>query len=288
MVNAPAIQALACTQAGLLAAIASPNTKDAINLIAAQTIYTSTSGHFNSQYTNVRGLQAYRANANTLAARALQTPYPVMGQLLGHEPFEMLARDLWQSHPPASGDLAQWGGALADWMHQNPVFAALLADYPYLCDVARCEWALHLCTTARDGELEAESFVILSTQEPAQVRLRVSAGAQVLCSAYPLASLMLAHGAGGSDGTAAQQQMQSLPRLLQQGVAQSVLVWRQGYAPRVRALADNETTFAQAVVQGQSLQTAMDAAAPDFDFSAWLTTHVHNGLVWGADSMHLC
>ena len=91
-------------QANLLHAIAVPSSSIAINSIAACAHSAGVSGIFTNEILQKRGLQAYRANAHALATRALQTPYPVIEQLLGFEAFDMLARDLWQAHPPVSGD----------------------------------------------------------------------------------------------------------------------------------------------------------------------------------------
>ena len=277
-------------QAALLRAIAAPRMDSAIDLIAACAYPITLIGIFNTLSMQKRGLQVYRANAHALAARALQTPYPVTAQLLGDEAFAMLARDLWQEHPPEHGDLAQWGSALADWMGQAGALTAILSDYPYLCDVARIEWALHQCAVAADATLDTASFTMLTTHEPFQVRLRVPPGSQLLHSAWPAASIVLAHGAGSADNTELpsahrlQNISDQLRALMLQNRPESALVWHQAYAPRMRVLACDEVGFVSAALAGQSLQAALDAASTDFDFSAWLTANVRNGTVLGAEA----
>lgn len=269
-------QALAAQQTTMLRAIAEPDLNNATNLIAVCAYTTLASGVFSTQFMQKRGLQAYRANAHALAARALQAPYPVIEQMLGSEVFAMLARDLWHDHPPRLGDLAQWGGVLAAWMQQAPALAELITEHPYLYDVACTEWALHQCATAPDTSLDAASFALLTSHEAWQVHLRMAPGAQVVPSAYPVASIVLAHSAGEASVANA------LHHLSQQNAAETALVWRQGYVPQVRALANTEVAFVSAAVTGLSLQAALDAAHADFDFSAWLSIHVHSGLVVGA------
>ncbi len=269
-------QALAAQQTTLLRAIAESDLNSATNLIAVYAYSTLVSGIFDTQSMQKRGLQAYRANAHALAARALQAPYPVIKQMLGSEVFATLARDLWHDHPPLLGDLAQWGGALAAWMQQAPALTKLITEHPYLCDVACTEWALHQCATAPDASLDAASFALLTNHEAVQVHLRMAPGAQVVPSAYPAASIVLAHSAGEASVADA------LRRLMQQSSAETALVWRQGYVPRVRALANAEVAFASAAVTGLPLQAALDAAHADFDFSDWLSINVHSGLVIGA------
>jgi hypothetical protein len=221
--------------------------------------------------TSSRGLAAYRANAHATAQRALQAVYPVLEQLIGADNFAYLARDFWCQCPPQRGDLAQWGEGLAAFVAAS----AQLADTPYLADVARIEWALHTCALAEDRSQDLASFVLLTQHEPQTLVLRVAPGACVLHSAYPAAAITLAHQDLGSLDNAAS--------LLRAGTAQSALVWRQGFAPRLRALQDTELAFTAAVCEGQALSTALDAAHSDFDFSAWLAAQVRDGLLLGVD-----
>jgi Putative DNA-binding domain len=216
-----------------------------------------------------RGLAAYRANAHASAQRALQAAYPVTAQLMGEDSFPYLARDFWHQHPPQRGDLAQWGGDL-------PAFLAAseqLADTPYLADVARIEWALHCCASAPDRAQDAASFAALAEHAPEALSFLIAPGAVVLPSAYPAAAVVLAHQGQGS--------MEHAAALWHAGVAQTALVWRQGFVPRLRALQDTDIAFTSAVCAGQNLAKALDLAHPDFDFSAWLTAQVQSGVVLG-------
>ena len=216
-----------------------------------------------------RGLAAYRANTHASAERALQAAYPVVAQLMGEDNFCYLARDFWHQHPPQRGDLAQWGGDL-------PAFLAAseqLADTPYLADVAHIEWALHRCAGAPDRAQDAVSFAALAEHAPEALSFLIAPGAVVLASAYPAAAVVLAHQGQGS--------MEHAGALWRAGVAQTALVWRQGFAPRLRVLQDPEIAFTSAVCAGHNLAKALDLAHPDFDFSAWLTAQVQNGVVLG-------
>ena len=82
-----------------------------------------------------RGLMAYQTNRHELAQRALAAAYPVLGELLGTESFAALARAYWHTCPPRRGDLAQWGGALDQFVRDDEQ----LADERYLPDVATLE-----------------------------------------------------------------------------------------------------------------------------------------------------
>lgn len=215
------------------------------------------------------GLAVYRANALACATRALEAAYPVILQLIGEENFAFLARDFWQAHPPIRGDLAQWGKPLAAYAAQAPQ----LADLPFLPDVARIEWALHVCAGEADGIQDASSFATLAECDPSAVGFSLAPGACALASTCAAAAITLAHRGLGS--------LDAAFELQKQGVAQTALVWRQGYAPRLRVLHEYELVFTQALLAGQALANALDAAHTSFDFSGWLAANVQSGLVLG-------
>jgi Putative DNA-binding domain len=217
-----------------------------------------------------RGLAAYRANAHASAERALQAAYPVVMQLMGEENFYYLARDFWHQYPPQRGDLAQWGYALPEFL----AAAEQLADTPYLADVAHIEWALHCCAGAADCAQDTASFAALARHAPEALSFFTAPGSVVLPSAYPATAVVLAHQGQGS--------MEHAAALWRAGVAQTALVWRQGFAPHLRVLHATEIAFTRAACAGQTLAQALDLAHADFDFSAWLASNVLNGLLLGA------
>ena len=245
-----------------------------------------------------RGLQAYWANAQALAERSLAQAYPVVQQLLGGDSFAALAQALWHSCPPVRGDLACWGGDLADFVAQDPQLAA----EPYLSDLARLEWALHQVANAQDCTADPASFALLSSQDPAQgpehLFLQLAPGVAVLASAWPVVAIHAAHAAADvlanapanaladpsadtSDGGAAQANaLQQAGAWVQARVAQTAVVWRKGPTPCVREAMPGEPDFLAAVGAGASLGAAL-ALAARLDLAQWLPVAVQTGLVWG-------
>jgi Putative DNA-binding domain len=214
-----------------------------------------------------RGLKVYQANGHMLALAALQAAYPVVEQLLGEASFADLARALWHAQPPVRGDIAQWGEGLAAFVQTS----AQLQDEPYLPDMARVQWALHGCAGAPDAEADLATLALLASHAPEQLHLVLAPGTAVLRSAWPVASILGAHLEGSPS-------LQEAGAQLRAGVAQDVLVWRQGLRPRVREALVGEYDALQAMLQGGSLAQALDAA-PDLDFGQWLPVAVPSGLV---------
>ena len=216
-----------------------------------------------------RGLKVYQANGHALACNALRAAYPVMTQLLGEASFDALARALWHASPPLCGDATQWGGALAAFVRASDQ----LASEPYLADVAALEWALHTRASAADGQVEPASFALLTEHDPSDLHLLLSPGCMPLCSAWPVVSIVNAH-------TQQYPKLNQISQLLQSGVGEDALVWRQGLRVQVRVAKPGELAFVTALLRGESLGAALDEA-PALDIGAWLPMAVQSGLLLG-------
>ena len=142
-----------------------------------------------------RGLQAYQANAGALAERALAAAYPTIAQLLGEESFASLARLLWRRHPPLHGDVALWGAELPGFIAGDEQ----LAGEPYLADVARLDWAVHLAASAADAPAAVQGLHLLAEHEPAALWLHARPGTALLSSAHPIVAVWQAHRRRGED-----------------------------------------------------------------------------------------
>lgn len=255
---------LAAWQQSLVAALWAPTHHVALQRLSGMTagVATRPSAH------RRRGLVAYRSHAAAQAVRALAAAYPALARMLGEENLDALARELWREQPPLCGDLAQWGAALAGLIGRLP---DLVAAEPYLADVARAEWALHQAAMAADAMADPPSYALLANADPAELRLALAPGTACIASAWPVVTLIQAHASEPPElGMAASR--------LAAGVAETALVWRQGFRPQLRIAHAGEAAFIAAVQQGLSLLDAL-AKAADFDFNAWLVPAVHDGLL---------
>lgn len=250
---------LAAQQQALLDALLAWPAGDAMQKIAIHSVDT-----------RARGLKAYQANGHALAQRALRAAYPVVAQLLGDASFADLARALWHAQPPVRGDIACWGDTLAAWMQ----IQAQLQDEPYLPDVARAEWALHQCAGAPDQSADLATLALLTMHDPAQLHLVLAPGCAVVCSAWPIASILGAH-------LDASPSLEEAGAQLRAGVAQDAVVWRAGWRPRVRLALAGEAPVLAGLLAGGSLAQALEVCdgAAALDFGQWLPMAVQTGLV---------
>ena len=231
----------------------------------------------------VDGVQAYRANAQAIAERALMAAYPVLAQLLGEEAMAALARDLWHTHPPTRGDLAWFGAELAEWI----AGVAELADIPYLADVARLEWAVHRAHSAADPSDEPLDLQALAGADPDALRFRFAAGSACVASSWPVLTLWRAH------QVAADQPPELAPvrEALAEGRAESAWVWRRGHRVELEALSDADRDFTADLQVGTALGPALGAAlerGPAFSFEQWLTRALREGWLAAIETTNRC
>jgi len=253
-------------------------------------------------------LAVLRANARAQAARALAAAYPAVAAALGDEAFASLARRHWLEHPPASGDLGEWGEALP---------AALAADdllqaWPWLSDLARLDWAIHRCERAADAPPGPPVLDALAGAEPETLGLQFTPGAAVAASGWPIATLRGAVGladhrqpararrdeaadapaqehprSGGPGDTAHAQLQAQAEAALSRHQAERVIVWRPPGEHRAHTtvLAPADAACAATLLAGGSLDQALgEALALDgaWSFTDWLVQACRQGWLLGA------
>ncbi|MBB4841540.1 hypothetical protein HNP55_000035 [Paucibacter oligotrophus] len=218
-----------------------------------------------------RGLQAYRSNAQALAARALAAVYGPLHAWLGEASFAAMAWAFWRASPPQRGDLAEWGADLADFLARQPQMEALP------CQLARLCWAAHRAEGCADGVLDGPSLHLLAQLEPARLGLRMRPGLSL--QQISPAALLLWRG-----GAAADEDLIAAARMLS-WVPQPLLVWRQAWTVQARFPDPAEAVLLQALLAGLDLDTALQSALlmqPDYDFGVVLQRWLREECLWAA------
>lgn len=218
-----------------------------------------------------RGLAAYRINGAAGAERALQASYPAVALAIGDEALAALARRLWRTDPPTHGDLALWGGGLAALVEAE----APLADWPWLADLARLDWAVHRAEAAADGPDGGglpPGLALLGEPGAENCRVALRPGTAVLRSRWPLVDLWRAH---VRPGDAAADPADAVQAALACGQPQCALVRRDGWRADVEPLSPADAAFTAALLGGAVLGEALSCAAavdapPPFAFEDWL------------------
>lgn len=209
------------------------------------------------------GLAAYRANAGALAARALGAAYPTVAALVGEEGFAAMARDFWRQHPPARGDLAEWGDALPAFIERS----AQLASEAYLADSARLDWLVHRAARAADASEAPVAFDLLASVDPSRLALRLTPGAALLASTWPVVAIWRAH----HDSADEADRFAPVREAFASNQADTAFVRREGFVVRVERLDDDSSAaFTRALLEGRALADALDLSGPAFSFDTWL------------------
>jgi len=231
-----------------------------------------------------RGLQAYRANAAALAERVLAAAFPTVAQLLGAAAVAGLARAHWHAEPPRRGDLAQWGEGLPDFIAADPQLAA----EPYLADVARLDWAVHLAEQAADAPPlcgPPAGLAHLVSNDPAALWLQFAPGTTLVSSTHPVATIWQAHQPHQphqppGDRIDAGERFAPVRAAFAAGVGEHALVSRDGgWRADVRAVPEPESRFMHSLLDGRSLGSALQDAGAGFEFEPWLILSLSQGRI---------
>jgi hypothetical protein len=222
-----------------------------------------------------RGLSAYRANAQAIAARALGTAFATVQTMLGPENFQALTQDFLHHHPPVKGDLGEWGAALPAFISDQ----AGLAAWPYLADCARLDHAIHQCERAADAEFDAASMARLGDTDPAQLRVNFLPGTALIESHWPAALIHQAH--AQAEGDAREALFAQVRVAMETPQPNAALVCRKGWRAEITCVAAHDVVFSRHVLWGASLADALLDADAAFDFNTWLTAAVVAGRLKG-------
>ncbi len=224
-----------------------------------------------------RGLEAYRANAEAIAERALGAAFATVQSMLGAEDFARLAREFWQAHPPEHGDLGEWGEALPRWIEAH----AGLADWPWLADTARLDFALHRNERAADASPDLASLNRLESTDPADLRIVLMPGTAMIESRWPLVCIHRAH---QLQGDAAMAAFAEVRQAIADSHGEAAFVVRQGWRGVVHSLDPPTARWTRELLAGADLASALQRAGEAFDFTAWLSTSVRETWLKGVVS----
>jgi uncharacterized protein (UPF0276 family) len=135
----------------------------------------------------------YRGNLTATWNKTLAAAYPVLQMLVGEEFFGGLTQAYGRAHPSDSGDLNRFGAQFAEFLKHFPH----VADYPYLPDMARLEWALHRAhyAEAADG-VSAQQMAALPPERIETARFQLHPAVQLLASEWATIPLWQAHQPG--------------------------------------------------------------------------------------------
>jgi uncharacterized protein (UPF0276 family) len=216
-------------------------------------------------------LALYRGNLTATWDKTLSAAYPVLRQLVGDDFFSALSRAYGMAHPSQDGDLNQFGSTLASFL----AGFEHVADYPYMPDMARLEWALHRAHFGADASgLDAATLGALAPGQLEAARVTLHPACSLVESEWAVVPLWQAHqGGSGVD----------FP--MQMAAASLAVVARPHWQAELVPLGKAAHAALKVLGEGGSFGGALDAAFAcdeDFDVAAhlrqWLALSLLTGI----------
>ena len=205
------------------------------------------------------GLALYRGNLTSTWDKTLAAAYPVLRELVGEEFFSALTRAYGMAHPSDDADLNRFGASFAAFLDGFEH----VAQYPYLPDMARLEWALHRAHFGADASgLEPGALGALSPEQLEAAHIDLHPACALFASNWAVVALWQAHQPGSGVDFPAD--------MATPGFA---LVARPHWTAKVEPLGHAAHAALAMLAAGASFGAALDAAFEldeEFDIAAHL------------------
>ena len=216
-------------------------------------------------------IRIYRNHAIITLTDALKATYPVVCRLVGDGFFAYAAHEFMREHMPEKPCLAEYGGALPDFLTQFPA----CRDLAYLADVARLEWAVNQALHAEGATAIARSDLSgISAADAPRLRLTLHPSIRLLESRWPIERIWRANQADGNTDLAIDPDSGGV----------RLQIHRRGDRVTLKSLTDCEFAFLHALASGESIADAADVALRIdllFDLTVALSTLLEEGGVSG-------
>lgn len=210
-----------------------------------------------------RRFAVYRNNVAVSLGQALARRFPLIERLVGADFFAALARAYLAADPPRSPVLLEWGAGFPRFLAGFPP----LADWPYMADVARIEYARGRAFHAADA-LPVDP-ARLPGADPDTLRLSLHPSVAVLRLDHPAVAIW------------AENQPGAAPAPRPSGPQIALILRDRGHAVPVEAITPPEADLIEALQSGATLARAA-AIHPDHDPTPRLVALMGQGAIVAA------
>jgi hypothetical protein len=211
-------------------------------------------------------LAIYRNHALTTLGAALKATFPVVCRLVDERFFAYAAHEYLREHPPRSRCLVEYGADFPDFLAGFQPCKNL----PYLADIARFEWALHIAATVREApSLQVDALATIPAERAASVEFRLQPSVCYVSSAWPIDAIWQAN------------QEDEVPTVDLTSGGASLEIRRAGEIVAWRGLDPGTFRFRTALADGLGFAAAIAKATqrdPEFDVTVGLQRVFAEGL----------
>lgn len=195
----------------------------------------------------------YRNNVAVSLSDALESAFPVIRKLVGDNFFRAMSGVYLRQHPPTSPLMMFYGDAMPAFLAQFEPAQSL----PYLPDMARLELAMRHAYHAADRDpIAPDALAQIPPDALTDTCMTLAPTVKVIRSDYPIHSIYLANTAAGAPAA-------------KMGI-ESILITRPAFDPVQHLITPEAATFFTALLNGQPLGDAANAAGAGLDLGASL------------------
>ncbi len=215
-----------------------------------------------------RALSIYQQNLQMTAARSLSISYPVLQQMVGEQAIFILAQRLLAWEKPVTGDWADWGSQLGQVIENSE----LAIEHPYLADIARLEWALHLSGRRALTTFDRTRLPLLTEVDPEHLTIKLQPSLAVLESPFPVQPMWQLH----RDSHGQHDLSEGLEIIMQHREhTHYAVVYQHQNKPKADPIDAQQYSWLLGVQQGMHLAALLDTY-PGIDFARWLSQAIEH------------
>jgi len=219
-----------------------------------------------------RCLEIHRQTWLGARMEVLKSAFPVCHQIVGPACFRRLSRDYALAIPSRHPNLHLFPENLAVWLEYWIEGRPEFADYAYLPDLARYEWARYRIQETGDNEtFDFTAFERLPKIQKINIRFCLSRAASLVSSRFPVHELWLLHTKFAAQGTL---EARRLPEQL--------LVYKSEEGAAIEELSENAAGVYRLLAQGSSLKKLqVTADTTGFALDAFIVRLIKLGCITG-------
>lgn len=212
-------------------------------------------------------VEIYRNNTQGARVAALEQIYPACASVVGSSVFRAIAREFVANDEYGSADLNTYGGAFHRRLQHLLSGERLPADLVYLADLARLEYLLHQAYYADDDPLFDFNDFEQTINDGIDISFHASHSLGLIDSGYPLHQIWMNN-----------VTQQCASRVNAINATQYLVVYRDGFKPRIEAVDDCTYLTLVAITKACSLQQLVERSGcditrilPDLISRGWVT-----------------
>jgi hypothetical protein len=227
-----------------------------------------------------RGLAIYRKNLKANAVRALHISFPTLLKLIGDDLFTYAVEQLLKTDTLNSGDWGLWGDSFPELLET----LSALNEFPYVIDIARLDFLMHIQSREKDSYIDMASMTLLADYELDQLRLVLNPSIRILESNYPVTEIYQAN----NQPEYAEEFLNKAQQKLASNIGESCLIYRPKFKPLIRALDSAELNWLRLIQQEKSIGQSLDELLmknQEFSFEKWLPLAVQQNLIFSLNKM---